>query len=171
MIAIKDFGMPHCCVNCDMCLPCALNEGLCHITQKTLSDIYDKRDSDCPLIEIEQSEDCVSRQALLEFVESKYQSNWWNVDEVLAKIKSLPPVAPVCGIATVQFSKEDLREICNERIEIECTHGTCKDCLNHGINKQYEDIDGARYCSSFRTYTGYDFYCADFEKRELIAAE
>jgi hypothetical protein len=52
--------------------------------------------------ERQPSEDCVSRQALLEFVESKYQSNWWNVDEVLAKIKSLPPVTH--------------------------PHGTCKDC-------------------------------------------
>ena len=54
MVAIKDFGMPSCCVNCDMCLPCALNEGLCHVTQHTLGDIYDKRPSDCPLVEIEE---------------------------------------------------------------------------------------------------------------------
>ena len=43
--------------------------------------------------------------------------------------------------------------------------GTCKDCINHGINKEHKDIDGARYCSSFHTYTGYDFCCADYEKR------
>ena len=46
------------------------------------------------------------------------------------------------------------------------THGTCKNCLNHGINKQHENIDGARYCSSFHSYTGSDFFCADFEKRD-----
>lgn len=58
----------------------------------------------------QQSCDCVSRQALLEFVESKYQSNWWNVDEVLAKIKDLPPVTP--------------------------THGTCKDCKHMNTEKR-----------------------------------
>lgn len=54
MVAIKNFGMPSCCVNCDMCLPCALNEGLCHITQHTIGNIYDKRPNDCPLVEIEE---------------------------------------------------------------------------------------------------------------------
>lgn len=54
MVAIKDFGMPSCCVNCDCCLPCAFNEGLCHITQHTIGNIYDNRPSDCPLVEIEE---------------------------------------------------------------------------------------------------------------------
>lgn len=121
----------------------------------------------------QQSCDCVSRQALLEFVESKYQSNWWNVDEVLAKIKSLPPVTPVCGIATVHFSKEDLREICNERIEIACEHGTCKDCKwweteNRKIG--YCNACKHGHCSGnwdigIYRKTKDDFYCADFEKR------
>jgi hypothetical protein len=43
---------------------------------------------------------------------------------------------------------------------------TCKDCNNHGISKEYRDIDGARYCSTLRIYTGYDFHCADAERRE-----
>ena len=51
MVAIKDFGMPSCCVNCDMCLPCALDEGLCYLTQNTIGNIYDKRPGDCPLVE------------------------------------------------------------------------------------------------------------------------
>ena len=39
--------------------------------------------------------------------------------------------------------------------------GTCKDC-----NLWCKDmaIDGACFCSSFHTYTGYEFYCGDFEK-------
>ena len=40
--------------------------------------------------------------------------------------------------------------------------GTCKDCNLWCRDKA---IDGACFCSSFHTYTGYDFYCADFEKR------
>lgn len=43
---------------------------------------------------------------------------------------------------------------------------TCKDCNNHGINKEHPDIDGARYCSVHRIYTGYDYYCGDGERRK-----
>lgn len=43
---------------------------------------------------------------------------------------------------------------------------TCKDCNNHGICKDRSDIDGARYCPTLHTYTGYDFYCGDGERRE-----
>lgn len=39
---------------------------------------------------------------------------------------------------------------------------TCKDCNLYCKDRA---IDGACFCSSFHTYTGYDFYCADFEKR------
>ena len=38
-------------------------------------------------------------------------------------MSTIPSVTPTRCIATVKFSKEDLRDICNERIEIECTHG------------------------------------------------
>lgn len=43
---------------------------------------------------------------------------------------------------------------------------TCENCNNHGINKEHPDIDGARYCSVHRIYTGYDYYCGDGERRE-----
>lgn len=48
---------------------------------------------------------------------------------------------------------------------------TCKDCNNHGINKEHPDIDGARYCSALHTYTGYDFYCGDAERKEFFSNE
>lgn len=59
MVAIKDFGIPSCCVNCDMCtsdnpLPKDENRGYCHVTQKSITNIYDERPSDCPLVEIEE---------------------------------------------------------------------------------------------------------------------
>ena len=92
------------------------------------------------LLEQQPCDDCVSRKAMLNAI-TEIDNNV-NMDiytnEVREIIEALPPVTP--------------------------THGTCEYCLNHGIDKQHEDIDGARYCSSFHTYTGYDFYCADYEK-------
>lgn len=43
---------------------------------------------------------------------------------------------------------------------------TCEHCNNHGNDKEHPDIDGARYCSALHTYTGYDFYCGDAERKE-----
>jgi hypothetical protein len=43
---------------------------------------------------------------------------------------------------------------------------TCKDCNEWGINKEHKDIDGAKFCSVHRIYTGDDFHCGDGERRE-----
>lgn len=119
-------------------------------------------------LEKDPCEDAVSRKAILKEIPALWNSSGdkdYCMGTLIDFVTDLSPVTPAQCIAEVRFNKEDLREICNERIEIECTHGTCKDCINHGINKEHTDIDGARYCSSFHTYTGYDFYCAEFEKR------
>ena len=43
----------------------------------------------------------------------------------------------------------------------------CKDCNNHGLDKEHHpDIDGARYCPTLHTYTGFDYYCGDAERRQ-----
>ena len=137
----------------------------------------------CHVEETEISDDCVSRAEVKKIAKEMFLEVA-NMDldihtisdcisytsskcrQVLEdKLQALPSVKPTQCIAEVKFSKDDLREICNERIEIACEHGTCKDCIYHGINKEHTDIDGARYCSSFRVYTGYDFYCAEFEMR------
>ena len=60
--------------------------------------------------------------------------------------------------------KEDLRDICNERIEIECTHGTCKDCFYYNIDEDGHGYHCEKYGHTrFPVYA--DFYCKDFEKR------
>jgi hypothetical protein len=67
MIAIKDMEMPKSCKDCPMvysdiptdCYWCNLGANEC----KSFDDGTIKL-PDCPLIEIEQSEDCVSRQAV-----------------------------------------------------------------------------------------------------------
>lgn len=93
----------------------------------------------------QQSEDCVSRAQAIEWIENlrqmdkcfgNYEDDYFPLSEVIDRLKNVPPVTP--------------------------THGTCKEC-----NLWCKDraIDGACFCSSFHTYTGYDFYCAGFEKR------
>ena len=67
MIGIKDFGMPSCCVNCQMCD--AYEKGMCVITDTECEDMYSKRNADCPLVEITESDDCVSRADLMEMIE------------------------------------------------------------------------------------------------------
>ena len=88
---------------------------------------------------LEQSgEDCVSRQAVFETLDDCNSDGLKGIfcsyddgERFKEYIKNLPPITPTRCIAAVRFSKEDLREICNERIEIECTHGTCKDCKKY----------------------------------------
>lgn len=44
---------------------------------------------------------------------------------------------------------------------------TCGHCNNHGLDREHHpDIDGARYCPTLHTYTGFDYYCGDAERRE-----
>ena len=106
----------------------------------------------------ENVEDLISRQAVLDkkvLIELPDGQSFYSIDP--KDVKSLPSVTPTRCIAAVRFSKDDLREICNERIEIECTHGTCKDCEDW--DKEYH------FCSMLDCYTGRDFYCKNFEKR------
>jgi len=105
-------------------------------------------------LEQQPCDDCISRQAVLDIL-SHYAHNFGADNE----IKALPSVTPTQCIATVQFSKDDLREICNERIEIECIHGTCKDC-----RWLTTDEDGNYYCRQTGYFDSLDFYCKDFEK-------
>lgn len=52
MVAIKDFGMPSCCENCNMCNNRNLDTFYCCIT---LNDVnIDEKAHDCPLVEIEE---------------------------------------------------------------------------------------------------------------------
>ena len=120
-------------------------------------------------LEQQSSEDCVSRQAVLD--KAYAYGNGLEPDGYCVNvedIQALPPVTPTHCIAEVRFSKEDLREICNERIEIECTHGTCKEC------KHWKDSDGVyrrgigaeSECpiNIKEVYEG-TFYCKGFKKR------
>lgn len=59
MVAIKDFGMPSCCENCNINKFDYLgSQGTAHwncaITENECEDYENKRNSDCPLVEIEE---------------------------------------------------------------------------------------------------------------------
>jgi hypothetical protein len=111
-------------------------------------------------------DDCVSRAEVFEIMGNLMSIpydfdrpiNEDDVSESMDRIKALPPVTPTKCIATVKFSKEDLRDICNERIE--STHGTCKDC-----RWLTTDEDGNYYCEQTGYFDSLDFYCKDFERR------
>lgn len=140
---------------------------------KNLAQSYEKTINKLTkaIAEQQPSDDCVSRQAVLNAI-TEIDGNI-NMDiytnEVREIIKDLPPVTPTQCIATVQFNKEELREICNERIEIECTHGTCKDCAIKQLDKSESAEVGTEkyYCPIVSRYVDEtpSFYCADFEKR------
>lgn len=89
-------------------------------------------------LEQEPCEDCISRQELKKWLDVNFSfGGALRKIEMFDRIdKELPPVTPTKCIATIQFSKEDLKKICEERIEIAMEHGTCKDC------KWWKDSDG-----------------------------
>ena len=66
MVAIKDFGMPSCCENCNISeFDYLSSQGTAHwccaITENECEDYGNKRNSDCPLIEIEPLTDSEKR--------------------------------------------------------------------------------------------------------------
>lgn len=116
-------------------------------------------------IEQQPSEDCVSRAELKKWLDVNFSfGGALRKIEMFDRIdKELPPVTPTKCIANIQFSKEDLKKICEERIEIAMEHGTCKDCKYNVKDKRTTtmcDIGHRFYMREPST-----FYCADFEKR------
>lgn len=148
-------------------------DGSLYETQQVALDLAIKA------LEQPTSDDCVSRTSVIEHLVANL--TWYDNDNeesdirkvITELVNEIPPVTPTQCIATVQFSKEELRDICNERIEIACQHGTCKDC-------KWWDSENNKigYCSACKhghcsgswdigiyRKTKADFYCADFEKR------
>lgn len=124
MVAIKDMKMPKNCFECNYA-EVSPRGAYCRITHNDIDeglDIYEdtnKYPSHCPLIEIEQSEDCVSRQAVLNssiLIELDDGQRFESIDP--EDVKKLLPVMPVAAIANIKFDKEDL-----EKIIAECLAG------------------------------------------------
>lgn len=86
-------------------------------------------------LEQQSSDDCVSRQAVIdkkELIELEDGQTFYCISP--EDVKALPPVTP--------------------------THGSCKDCRWLAT-----DEDGNYYCKQTWDFDSLDFYCADFEKR------
>ena len=145
MIAIKDMEMPSCCAKCVLLNMSIMGIKSCKALGHEIGqyESKQKRADDCPLIEIEQSEDCVSRQAVINTIledskrtgiNHRYTSSD-NMRNEIDDIKALPPVTP--------------------------THGTCKDCSNYVVGALDEEI-----CLRGHELIHKDFYCSNFERRE-----
>ena len=145
----------------ECCRECVVDNGDCSDCEKAF-------DMAIKALEQQSSDDCVSRAEVFEIMGNLMSIPYDfdrpihedDVSESMDEIKALPRVTPTYCMAEVKFSKEDLREICNERIEIECTHGTCKDCTNYVVGALDEEI-----CIRGHELIHENFYCADFEKR------
>jgi hypothetical protein len=73
------------------------------------------------VLEQESCEDCVSRQAVLDMA-TVIETDDYSGNEIMEvvdtdDIKKLPSVTPVACIATVKFSKEDMRKLVNEKMK------------------------------------------------------
>jgi hypothetical protein len=117
-------------------------------------------------LEQEPCEDCVSRQALLDIDFKRIVLTTAKPAEMIRqKIQELPPVKPVACIATVNFSKEDMQELVNEKMKdivVERKKGKWVHCKDRtpkpnetvgGVSKYYlvQDIYGGIYIARYTT--------------------
>lgn len=135
MIAIN-MEMPKDCIGCqvgDSVPNCPCKEST------LLFDYQNKRHPNCPLISIEQSDDCVSRQALMSAFPI---SDSYTLEDICKTISFMPPVTP--------------------------THETCKDCKHwkdsDGVYRRGISAESKCPLNILQVFDG-NFYCADFEKR------
>lgn len=119
-VVIHNFEMPEHCFNCSRKInpderQCNIDR---HVFEETLGVITNHRDKDCPLQEIQQLEDCISRQAVLNMSTLIELDDGQHFDSIDPEdVKKLLPVMPVAAIANIKFDKEDLEKIVNERLE------------------------------------------------------
>ena len=120
--------------------------------------------------EQQSCDDCVSRKAVVDFLKNhaktyddkRVRMGFLAGSSLVNNPDNVPSVTPTHCIAEVRFSKDDLREICNERIEIACEHGTCKDCRHRNPEDKKCDCG---HDIQWQLPREDDWYCADFEKR------
>lgn len=113
---------------------------------------------------IRTSDDFVSRADLLAQIKESWEAIETKTDFVNI-VKASPSVTPTQCIAAIRFSKEDLKEICDERIEIACEHGTCMNCKHNRPNSYARTMFSCERGNRFKLRDCENFYCADFEKR------
>lgn len=105
MVVIKDFGMPSCCENCNMCNNRNLDTFYCCIT---LNDVnIDEKAHDCPLVEVEERK--VGKWILIDEESNIWQcthckelgkDDWWQLNSGTPEDNKMN-CCPHCGAEMV----------------------------------------------------------------------
>ena len=145
MVAIKDMEMPSCCAKCDeVCYNEAENYLVCRKTDNVCINEYEERNPDCPLIEIEQSEDCVSRKQAIDSLQANFECEVVSDIDYSKHIKDIQKL----GRAIYEAQKKTIENLPS----ITPTHGTCKDCNNR--EDCLIDMSDNWYCPKFKKREG-----------------
>lgn len=103
----------------------AINKVRVYLTDYLSIDDYEEVDEIIKAIE-QPCKDAVSRQAILKWIKESVElyANTYSIDMLNMwmlfeeQIKAMPHVTPVACIATIHYSKEDLRKLLEEKIDI-----------------------------------------------------
>lgn len=116
-----DMKMPKCCIGCPILRESAWWGTYCpFVCEENNVNIKERTDrpSECPLKEIEKSEDCVSRQAALdalcEMLHGCFGVDDEELDAVITTINELPPVTPVEKIGHWEWDSDFWCRRCSE---------------------------------------------------------
>lgn len=149
MVSIKNMDMPSCCKKCELQhYDMASGRRKCDKTKTTISYNEDKRPHWCPLVEVKQEEDCVSRQAVDELCFKFLKSNTDNNVAFYEHFRDLPPVLPAHDkILEKQVSKvldreSELTERLNElRMEVQSNYRKTEEKYLNRIKEAKEEIE------------------------------
>ena len=119
------------------------------------------------LKEQEPCEDAVNRKDVFDMIEQIQDAGGFigynTYSEAFDRVDNMPSVRPVSCIAKVEFNKEGMQKIVDEKVkEIKTMAGdrvTCSDC-------KYNTKNGCGMGHRFRMREPSTFYCADGERRE-----
>ena len=123
--------------------------------------------------ELEQKscEDAVNRKDVFDMIEQIQDAGGFigynTYSEAFDRVDNMPSVRPVSCIAKVEFNKEDMQKIVDEKVE-EIMAGnrvTCKDCkhLCHIEDAPKVLVCGKHNCQQVSK----NYYCADAEREEV----
>lgn len=126
-VVINNFEMPKHCFNCSRKInpeerQCNIDH---HVFEETLGVITNYRDKDCPLLEIPQLEDCVSRAELKKWLDINFSfGGALRKLEMFDRIdKELPPVTPTRKVGKWVYDKVSQNWRCSECNETPKTLG------------------------------------------------
>lgn len=120
------------------------------------------------ILQAKPCEDAISRQAVLAIIGDSCLDldEYEDTEAFCYEINSLPPVKPVACIANVNFSKEDMQEIVDNKVkEIEMEKHTDRQIYDGCIHLMQKMVD---YFQEYLDYLGYNFDEQDKDERFAI---